>query len=90
MPDRPALHENDGVVAVLPRHRRGQPHYESSLGLACYLLETVCRQVMTFVDDHVPVLRDSIIDDALPDETLNNCYVKHSGRLAPSSANSTD
>ena len=72
MANRSALHEDDGVVAVLARDGRRQAHDEPRLGLARHLLEAVRGQVMTFVDDQVAVLGHAIRDDTLPDEALND------------------
>ncbi len=67
---------------------RRQPHHESGFGPAWHLLETVCRQVMTFVDNHVPVLGDAGIDNTVPDQTLNDGDVEHPSRPASSTADS--
>ena len=67
-----------------------KPNDESRLGLARHLLEAVRRQVMAFVDDHVAVVGDAIIDDTLPDEALNDGDVEQPGRSASPAADSTD
>jgi hypothetical protein len=90
MANGPALHEDDRMVAVLACDGRRQPHDESSLGPACHLLETVCGEVMTFVDNHVPVLGDAVIDHTLPDQALNDGDVEHPSRPASSTADSAD
>ena len=72
MPDRPALHEDDRVVAILAGDGRRQPEHEPRLGLSRDLLEAVGRQVMALVDDQVAVVGDAIVDDALSDEALNH------------------
>ena len=82
MPHRTALHEDDRMVAVLARDSRGQPQDESRLGLTRHLLEAVGRQVMAFVDDQMAVLGDAIVNDTLPDETLNDGDVEQPGRSA--------
>jgi hypothetical protein len=50
----------------------------------------VRRQVVAFVDDHMAVLGDTVIDDALADETLNDGNVNPSGRSISSAADPTD
>ena len=90
MPDRSALHEDDRMVTVLARDGRRQPDDESGLGLARDLLEAVRRQVMTLVDDQVAVVGHAIIDDALPDEALNDRDVEQSGRPASPAADATN
>ena len=42
MPHGAALHENDGMVTVLARHRRGQAQDESRLGQTDHLFEAMC------------------------------------------------
>ena len=66
MPDRPALHEDDRVMAVLARDGRGQPEDEPRLRLAGHLLEAVRREVVALVDDQVAVVGDAVVDDAFP------------------------
>ncbi len=90
MANRTALHEDDRMVAVLACDGRRQAHDESRLGLARHLLETVRRQVMALVDDHMAVLSDAVIDDAFPDETLNDGDIEQSGRAVSPAADSTD
>ena len=67
-----------------------KPSDESGFGLACNLFETVRRQMVAFVDDHVAVIGDEVIDHALADETLNDADVNPSGRSTSASADSTD
>ena len=80
MANRSALHEDDGMVAVLARDGRRQPHDESRLGLARHLLEAVRRQVMALVDDQMAVVGHAIIDDTFSDQTLNDGHVEQPGR----------
>jgi len=44
--------------------------------------ELVLVEATAFVDDHVAGFGDAVIDDALPDETLNNCDVEQPSRSA--------
>lgn len=46
------------------RNGGGQAQDESRLGLARHLLEAVRGQVMAFIDDHLPVIGDTIVDDS--------------------------
>jgi hypothetical protein len=62
----------------------------SGLGLACNLFETVRRQVVAFVDDHVAVVGDDVSDQPVADETLNNADVNRSSRSTSASTDSTD
>jgi hypothetical protein len=64
MPHRAALHEDDRVVTVLASHSCREPEDESRLRLPHNLLEAVSRQMVTLVDDDLPVVRHAIIYDA--------------------------
>ena len=84
------LHEDDRMVTVLPRDRRGQTSDESSLCAADDLFEAVGRQVVAFIDDHLPIVTDAVIDDTIADKTLNDSDVEQAGRLVSAAANSSD
>ena len=75
MPDRTALHEDDWMMAILPRNRRRQAEDKTSLRSADDLFEAARRQVVTFVDDHVPIVTDAIVHDAFADEALNDGHI---------------
>ena len=57
-------------------------NHESRLDVARHLLEAVRREVMALVDDQLPVVGHAIVNDALPDETLNDSDVEQPGRSA--------
>ena len=78
------------MVAVLAADRRRQPRNESCSGLAEHPLETVCRHVMTLVDDHVTVVRDGIVNNAFPGQTLNDANIDEPGACGSPAADSTD
>ena len=90
MPNRTALHEDDRMVAVLACDGCRQANDKSGFGLAYHLLETVRRQVMALIDDHMAVLSDAVIHDAFSDETLNDADINLSSRAISSSADSSD
>jgi septum formation topological specificity factor MinE len=90
MPNWTALHEDDRMVAVLACDCCRQSNDESGLGLAYHLLETMRRQVMALVDNHMAILRNAVIDDAFSDQTLNDADVNLSSRSVSSSADSSD
>src|SRR5439155_83000 len=71
MPNWAALHEDDRMVTVLACDGCRQANDESGFGLAYHLLETMSRQVMALINDHMAVLGDAVIYYAFPDETLN-------------------
>ena len=81
------LHEDDWVVSILASHRRGQPKYELSLCPSRYEFETVCRQMVAFIHDHVPVVGYAVVDNALADEALNDGHIDSSRGLPTASAN---
>ena len=63
MPHRTALHEDDRVVSVLPRHRGRQPGHEPRLRPSGDQLEAVRGQMVAFIHDQVAVAAHTIIDD---------------------------
>src|SRR5262245_53317174 len=81
MPDRTALHEDNRLVAVLPRDGRRQAEDESRLGAPGDLLEAMRREVVAFVDDQMTVIADTVVDHAFADQTLNHCDAEPSGGL---------
>ena len=90
MPHGAALHEDDWMMTVLARHRRGQPQDESRLRPTDHLLKAVRRQMVAFIDDHLAVLGDAIVHDTLADEALNDRHVEQPGRLVAAAANAAD
>ena len=81
MTDRAALHEDDRVVAILPRHRCRQAKDISGLGLPRDGFEAHGGQVMAFIDDDMPVIGDQIGDDALSNQALHEGDIDVPGRL---------
>src|SRR6478672_9990081 len=55
VPDRRTMHEDDGMMAILARHCRGQSQHIFCLSRTCYSFEADGRKVMAFVDDEVSV-----------------------------------
>ena len=86
MSNRPALHEDNRMVTIFAGDGGRQAKDESGLGLPCNLFETVRRQMVAFVDDHMAVIGDEISDHALADETLNDADVDPSNRSTSTSA----
>src|SRR5690349_19762376 len=70
MTNRAALHEDNRVVAILPRHRRRQAEHVLSPGLPRDGFEAHGGQVMAFVDDDMPIVGDQITDDTPPHQAL--------------------
>jgi hypothetical protein len=90
MSNRPALHEDDRMVTILACDGGRQAKDESGLGLTHHRLETVRRQMVAFVDDHLAVIGDEVSDYVFADETLNDGDVNPSSRSTSASADSTD
>ncbi len=90
MSNRTALHEDDRVMAVLARDGCRQANDKSGFGLAYHLLETVRRQVMALINDHMAVFSDAVIHDAFSDETLNDADINLSSRAISCSSDSSD
>src|SRR6185503_4763302 len=53
--NRAALHEHDGMMPVLARDRRGQSRDKSRLCPTGHEFKTVRRDVMTLIDDEMPI-----------------------------------
>ena len=90
MPHGTALHEDDWMMTVLARHRRGQAQDESRLRPTDDLFEAVRRQMVAFIDDHLPVIADAIVHDIFTDEALNDRHIEQPGRLVAAAANAAD
>src|SRR5882672_6958000 len=71
MPDRPALHEDDGMMAVLARDGGGEAGNELGLGPARNQFKAASRHVMTFIHHQMPVGANSIIHYAPANEALH-------------------
>ena len=63
---------------------------ESSLCAADDLFKAVGRQVVAFIDDHLPIVTDAVIYDTIADKTVNDRCVEQAGRLVSAAANSSD
>jgi hypothetical protein len=81
MTDGAALHEDDRVVAVFPRHRRRQAKHVSGLGLPSDGFEAHGGQVMTFIDDDMAVISHQIGDNPLPHQALHESDIDVAARL---------
>ena len=90
MANRPALHEDDRVVAVFARDGGRQAHHEAGLGRSRHQLETVGRQMVAFVDDQVAVVSDPVVDDAFLHQALDDRDIEQSVESSATSADSPD
>jgi hypothetical protein len=76
MPHGTALHEDDWMMAILTSNSRGQTQNESRLRPTDDLFEAAGRQVMTLIDDHLPVISHTVVHDIFADEALNDCHIE--------------
>ena len=90
VPNRTALYEDDWMMTVFARDRRGQPENEPRLRPASYLLETVRGKIVAFIDDEVPVPIGTVVDHPLLDQALNDGHVDNAGRRVPSTTDAAD
>jgi hypothetical protein len=78
-PDGPALHVDDRLVPVAAVRRGGEACDVPRLHLAHDALEGSRGQVVAFVDDHVTVGRDDVVDGPIAHEALEHGHVEASG-----------
>jgi hypothetical protein len=90
MPNWAALHEDDRMVAILSRDSGGEAKNELRLRTSDNLFEAMRGEMMAFVNDQMPVLRDAIIDNAFAYETLNHSNVELPCRFPPATPNLAD
>ena len=64
-PYGPALHENDGVMPILPGRRSGQVDDELRFDLPHDLFKAEGCQVVALVGNHVTVLSEAVLHFAL-------------------------
>ncbi len=88
--DGSALHEDDGVVAVLAGDGGGQAGDVSRLGAAGDEFETAGGEVVAFVDDEVAVVGDAVVHGAFANEALDEGDVEGAGEFAASAAQATN
>src|SRR5215469_3602223 len=75
--DGAALHEDDRVVTVLPRHGCGQPGNKLRLCPTSNLLKTAGGQMMTFVNNQMAVFSYTVVHGAPARQTLNERDINH-------------
>src|SRR5260370_15500320 len=88
--DRPELHLGNWMVPITALRCCGEPHDIARLHLRQHSLERDRRQVMTLVDDHVPIAADEIVDVISVDETLDHRHVKAAVWFALAASDATD
>src|SRR6185437_10296444 len=90
MAHRPALHEDDRMMTILARNRCRQASDKLCRGAASDLLEAGGGKVMAFIDNHMAVLLDKIIDDSLAHQALDDGDINDSGRFLLAAADSAN
>ena len=81
MTDRAALHEDDRVMAILPRHCRGQTQTYRAFAAQRDRFEAHGRKVMALIDNDMSVISDQIRDDAPSKQALHEGDIDDPGRL---------
>src|SRR4029079_10152536 len=76
---RAALQEDDRVMAVVPRHCRGEPQHV--VGLCCPRdrFKAHGREVMALIDNNMAVIGDQIRDNAPSNQALHEGDIDDSG-----------
>ena len=90
MTNRPALHEDDRMVAILAGDGRGQARDELRLRPADDLLEALSGQVVAFVNDEMSIVSHDVTHDVLSHQALDDRHVQRPGRLLSPAADSAD
>src|SRR5205807_675020 len=90
IPYRAALHEYDRMVAILPGHGRGQTGNKLSLGLPNHKFKAIGGEMMTLIDDHMPIISNPVIDDSLAYHALHERHVNDPSRLLSPAADPAD
>jgi hypothetical protein len=84
------LHEDDGVVAILPCYSRGQAEHIFRLSSASRGLEADGGQVVAFVNNELPVSGHDVGHLAFPDQALDSCNIDEARRPLPSTADDSN
>lgn len=71
VPNRPKLHHDEWIVSVLAHHGRRQPQNISARGGIYYGLKRFRRHGMAFINDNLPILFHTRIDNALAAKALH-------------------
>jgi len=90
IPDRTTLHKDDRVMSVFSGHRRGQSEHKFRLGCSWYRFEADRGQMVTFVDDDVPIMTYEVRDLSLATKALDERDVDDAGGLALAAADHPD
>src|ERR1017187_8808621 len=72
---RAALHENNWLMAVLPRGRSGEAGHVARCGAAGDQFKAARRQMMALVHHQVAVFSNTVMHDTFPRQALDECHV---------------
>ena len=87
---RPALHENNRMVAVLAAHGGRETSNILGLGPSGNLLETGGCYMMALIHNKMPIVANQIIHHTFAHKTLNDSHIQSTCGLSPSSSDLTD
>src|SRR5689334_8295421 len=88
--DRTTLHRDDWLMTVLSRGSSSQADYVFCLHLLHHLLESECRDVVTFIHNHLPIFDNEIFHFIFPMETLNHRNIDEASPIRFSAADLPD
>src|ERR1022692_816166 len=88
--NRPALHQDDRLMAVFSGRRRREANDVPGLDLLHDLFKSECRDVMALVHDDMAILGDEILDFPLPLKALDHGHVNDAGTYGFATADLTD
>ena len=86
----PKLHGHYGIMPVTPMRRRREPDDVVRLDFVEHTFERHRRHVVTFVDNHLPIARDDVINAVLADQALDHGDVNPPGTDAVAAADLAD
>ena len=90
VPDGPALHEDDRLLAIAANRRGGQAEHELRLGPFEDGIERRGANMMAFIDDDLSVGLDQCIDLALTGQRLHHGDVDLAGGLGFAATDGAD
>ena len=88
--NRPALHEDDRMMAVLACDSCGQSEHVASVAAARDQFKAHGGQVVAFIDDEVAIIADNVIHFTIAHKALNQGDVDAAGRASLTAADRTD
>ena len=84
------MHEYNGVVTILARHRRRKAEHIFCFCRPGYSFKADSRQVVALVHDKMPIIFDQVRHLAFPDQALNERHIDNTGRPFLPAANNAN